>query len=60
MMDLNKLLMMNNEELEMLYYETFNEMVPTGFFESYSKEDIIDSLMSNKPLEEIDDEGVIY
>lgn len=58
MMDLNELIMMKPEELEVLYYKTFNEIVPNGFYESYSKEDIIDSLMSNQPLKEINDEGV--
>lgn len=58
MMDLNELIMMKPEQLEILYYKTFNEMVPAGFYESYSKEDIIDAIMSNQPLKEINDEGV--
>lgn len=58
MMDLNELIGMKLEELEVLYYKTFDEMVPTGFYESYSKEDIIDAIMSNQPLKEINDEGV--
>ena len=52
-MDLNELMGMKPEQLEILYYKTFNEIVPSGFYESYSKEDIIDALMSNQPLKEI-------